>query len=102
MTKVTTLAEAVASIPSGAHVSLSGFAITRCTMAFAHEVIRQGMPTISFHRLLECYSSSLFHIHPSKAQGAVGKGDDGKMTTNEDSLTNQIRHGLKHGLAMFL
>ncbi|WDL96325.1 hypothetical protein [Alicyclobacillus sp. ALC3] len=24
------------------------------------------------------------------------------MTTNEDSLTKQIRHGLKHGLAMFL
>lgn len=42
MTKLTTLAEAVASIPSGAHVALSGFAITRCTMAFAREVIRQG------------------------------------------------------------
>jgi acyl CoA:acetate/3-ketoacid CoA transferase alpha subunit len=43
MTKVTTLAEAVASIPSGSHVALSGFAITRCTMAFAREVIRQGI-----------------------------------------------------------
>jgi glutaconate CoA-transferase, subunit A len=43
MTKVTTLAEAVASISSGAHVALSGFAITRCTMAFAREVIRQGI-----------------------------------------------------------
>jgi len=43
MTKVTTLVEAVASIPSGAHVALSGFAITRCTMAFAREVIRQGI-----------------------------------------------------------
>ena len=47
MTKVTTLSEAVASIPSGAHVALSGFAITRCTMAFAHEVIRQGIKRLT-------------------------------------------------------
>jgi acyl CoA:acetate/3-ketoacid CoA transferase alpha subunit len=43
MTKRTTLAEAVASIPSGSHVALSGFATARCPMAFAHEVIRQGI-----------------------------------------------------------
>lgn len=43
MSKVTTLAEAVASIPSGSHIALSGFAITRCNMAFAREVIRQGI-----------------------------------------------------------
>ncbi len=43
MTKLSSLAEAVASIPSGAHVALSGFAITRCNMAFAREVIRQGI-----------------------------------------------------------
>ena len=42
MTKVSTLAEAVASIPQGSHVALSGFATARCAMAFAHEVIRQG------------------------------------------------------------
>ncbi len=41
MSKVTTLAEAVATIPLNAHVALSGFATARCTMAFAHEVIRQ-------------------------------------------------------------
>jgi glutaconate CoA-transferase, subunit A len=43
MTKLTTLDEAVASIPSGSHVALSGFATARCAMAFAHEVIRQGI-----------------------------------------------------------
>jgi glutaconate CoA-transferase subunit A len=43
MGKLTTLTEAVASIPSGSHLALSGFAITRCTMAFAREVIRQGL-----------------------------------------------------------
>jgi len=37
------LSEAVASIPSGSHLALSGFAITRCNMAFAREVIRQGI-----------------------------------------------------------
>ena len=42
MSKVSTLADAVASVPSGAHVALSGFATARCVMAFAHEVIRQG------------------------------------------------------------
>jgi glutaconate CoA-transferase, subunit A len=43
MGKLTTLTEAVASIPSGSHLALSGFAITRCAMAFAREVIRQGI-----------------------------------------------------------
>ncbi len=43
MGKLTTLQEAVASIPSGSHLALSGFAITRCAMAFAREVIRQGI-----------------------------------------------------------
>ncbi len=41
MTKLASLSEAVGSIPSGAHIALSGFAITRCAMAFAREVIRQ-------------------------------------------------------------
>ena len=40
MSKVSSLADAVSSIPSGVHVALSGFATARCTIAFAHEVIR--------------------------------------------------------------
>jgi glutaconate CoA-transferase subunit A len=47
MTKVTTLSEAVASIPQGSHVSLSGFATARCAMAFTHEVIRQGLKELT-------------------------------------------------------
>ena len=43
MSKVTTLEKAVASISSGEHVALSGFAIARCCMAFARELIRQGI-----------------------------------------------------------
>jgi len=47
MSKLTTLTDAVASIPSGSHIALSGFAITRCTMAFAHEIIRQGIKDLT-------------------------------------------------------
>jgi len=47
MSKLTTLAESVASIPSGSHVALSGFATARCSMAFAHEVIRQGIQRLT-------------------------------------------------------
>ena len=47
MTKLATPAEAVASIPSGAHVALSGFATARCAMAFAHEVIRQQLKALT-------------------------------------------------------
>jgi len=43
MNKLSTLHDAVASIPPGSHVALPGFAIARCAMAFAHEVIRQGI-----------------------------------------------------------
>lgn len=47
MTKVSTLAEAVASVQPDSHVALSGFATARCAMAFAHEVIRQGIKNLT-------------------------------------------------------
>jgi len=49
MTKVCSLAEAVSSIAPGSHIALPGFAITRCAMAFASEIVRQkiGRLTIS-------------------------------------------------------
>jgi glutaconate CoA-transferase subunit A len=43
MTKLASLRDAVKSIPSGAHIGLSGFSVTRCTMAFVREMIRQGI-----------------------------------------------------------
>ena len=39
--KLVSMAEAVSSVPDGSHVALGGFAITRCVMAFVHEMIRQ-------------------------------------------------------------
>lgn len=47
MSKVSSLSTAVASISPGSHVSLSGFATARCPMAFAHEVIRQGLKKLT-------------------------------------------------------
>jgi acyl CoA:acetate/3-ketoacid CoA transferase alpha subunit len=59
MNKLTSLSEAVASIPSGAHVALSGFAITRCTMAFAREVIRQGLKRLTVSQCVGAMDADL-------------------------------------------
>jgi len=59
MSKLATLTEAVASIPSGAHVALSGFAITRCTMAFASEVIRQGIGGLTISQCVGAMDADL-------------------------------------------
>jgi glutaconate CoA-transferase, subunit A len=59
MTKVATLAEAVASIPNGSHVALSGFATARCSMAFAHEVIRQGLKNLTVSQCVGAMDADL-------------------------------------------
>src|SRR5512136_2793093 len=59
MTKLTTMSEAVASIPAGSHVALSGFAITRCTMAFAQEVIRQGIKGLTISQCVGAMDADL-------------------------------------------
>jgi glutaconate CoA-transferase subunit A len=59
MKKVVSLAEAVASIPSGSHIALSGFAITRCTIAFACEVIRQGLKDLTVSQCVGAMDADL-------------------------------------------
>jgi glutaconate CoA-transferase subunit A len=59
MSKLTTLAEAVASVPSGAHLALSGFAITRCTMAFARELIHQGIKGLTISQCVGAMDTDL-------------------------------------------
>lgn len=59
MTKLTTLTEAVASIPSGSHIALSGFAIARCNMAFAREVIRQGITRLTISQCVGAMDADL-------------------------------------------
>ena len=39
--KLVSMKEAVSSIPDGSHIALGGFSITRCVIAFTHEMIRQ-------------------------------------------------------------
>ena len=59
MSKLTSLTEAVASIPSGSHLALSGFAITRCVMAFAREVIRQGIKGLTVSQCVGAMDADL-------------------------------------------
>jgi len=59
MSKVATLAEAVRSIPSGSHVAISGFAITRCTMAFGREVLRQGLRDLTLSQCVGAMDADL-------------------------------------------
>ena len=59
VTKLSTLAEAVKSIPNGSHVALSGFAITRCTMAFAREVLRQGIRDLTLSQCVGAMDADL-------------------------------------------
>jgi glutaconate CoA-transferase subunit A len=59
MDKSVTLSEAVATIPSGSHIALSGFAITRCTMAFASEVIRQGIKGLTVSQCVGAMDADL-------------------------------------------
>lgn len=59
MDKAVTLSEAVASIPNGAHVALSGFAITRATMAFAAEVLRQGIRDLTVSQCVGAMDADL-------------------------------------------
>ena len=59
MNKLSTLSDAVASIPSGYHVAVSGFAITRCAMAFAREVIRQGIKRLTISQCVGAMDADL-------------------------------------------
>jgi glutaconate CoA-transferase subunit A len=59
MAKVTSLAEAVASVPTGSHIALSGFATARSPMAFAHEVIRQGIKELTLSQCVACIATDI-------------------------------------------
>lgn len=59
MSKQTSLADAVASIKSGSHISLSGFAITRCAMAFAREVLRQELRDLTVSQCVGAMDADL-------------------------------------------
>jgi len=78
MSKVTDLATAVASIPSGSHVAVSGFATSRCPIAFAHEVIRQGIENLTVSQCVAGIESDLLAGAGALARIIYGGGSRGR------------------------
>jgi glutaconate CoA-transferase subunit A len=92
MSKLATLAEAVASIPSGAHVALSGFAITRCNMAFAHEVVRQGIRNLTVSQCVGAMDADLL-----VGAGAVERIIYGGGSLDRFGRLNNVNRGIETG-----
>jgi acyl CoA:acetate/3-ketoacid CoA transferase alpha subunit len=92
MSKVTTLTEAVASIPSGAHLALSGFAITRCTMAFAREVIRQGINQLTISQCVGAMDADIL-----VGAGAVTRMIYGGGSLDRFGRLNCVNRGIEDG-----
>lgn len=68
MSKLCSMYEAVSSIKSGSHLSLPGFAITRCAMAIAHEIIRQQINGLTVSQCVGAMDADLL-----VGAGAVNK-----------------------------
>lgn len=78
MSKVTTLPEAVSSIPSGSHVALSGFATSRCAMAFAREVIRQNLINLTVSQCVAGMDADILAGTGSISKIVYGGGSRGR------------------------
>jgi glutaconate CoA-transferase subunit A len=92
MTKVSTLADAVASIPDGSHVALSGFAISRCAMAFAHEVIRQGIKGLTVSQCVTAMEADIL-----VGGGAVERIISGGGSRGRFGQHHCINRGIERG-----
>jgi glutaconate CoA-transferase subunit A len=92
MTKLSTLTEAVASIPSGAHLALSGFAITRCTMAFAREIIRQGIKDLTISQCVGAMDADML-----VGAGAVNRLIYGGGSLDRFGRLNCVNRGIEDG-----
>jgi glutaconate CoA-transferase subunit A len=92
MTKLSTLPEAVASIPSGAHLALSGFAITRCTMAFSREVIRQGIKNLTISQCVGAMDADML-----VGAGAVTRLIYGGGSLDRFGRLNCVNRGIEEG-----
>ncbi len=92
MTKLSTLAEAVSTIPHGSHVALSGFAITRCTMAFAAEVIRQGIKGLTVSQCVGAMDADLL-----AGAGALERIVYGGGSLDRFGRLNCVNRGIEDG-----
>jgi len=93
MTKVTTLSEAVASIPQGSHVALSGFATARCAMAFAHEVIRQELKQLTVSQCVGAMDADILAGAGVISRIIYGGGSRGR-TGQHFCLNRAIEQGM--------
>jgi glutaconate CoA-transferase subunit A len=59
MSKVCSMAEAVSTIPPSSHIALPGFAITRCAMAFAAEIVRQKIDHLTISQCVGAMDADL-------------------------------------------
>jgi glutaconate CoA-transferase, subunit A len=92
MSKISTLHDAVASIAPGSHLALSGFAITRCTMAFSREIIRQGINHLTISQCVGAMDADML----------VGAGMVDRMIYGGGSLDrfgrlNCVNRGIEDG-----
>ena len=79
MPKLSTLAEAVATISGGSHVSLSGFAISRSAMAFAHEVLRQGIKGLTISQCVTAMEADMLVAGGAVERIITGGGSRGRF-----------------------
>jgi glutaconate CoA-transferase subunit A len=92
MKKLTGLSEAVGSIPSGSHVALSGFAIARCTMAFAREVLRQRIEGLTISQCVGAMDADLL-----AGAGAVKRVIYGGGSLDRFGRLECINAGIENG-----
>jgi glutaconate CoA-transferase subunit A len=92
MAKLSTLAEAVASISHGSHVALSGFAIARCAMAFAHEVIRQGIKGLTVSQCVTAMDADIL-----AGGGAVERIISGGGSRGRFGQHHCVNRGIEQG-----
>lgn len=92
MTKLTSLSEAVKSIPSGAHIGLSGFSITRCTMAFVREIIRRGIKNLTVSQCVGAMDTDML-----VGAGAVDRLIYGGGSLDRFGLLANVNAGIETG-----
>jgi acyl CoA:acetate/3-ketoacid CoA transferase alpha subunit len=92
MSKLSSLSNAVASISSGAHLALSGFAITRCTMAFSREVIRQGINNLTISQCVGAMDADML-----VGAGAVSRLIYGGGSLDRFGRLNCVNRGIEDG-----
>lgn len=92
MTKVTSLSEAIASIPSGSHIALSGFAITRCTMAAAAELLRQKKSKLTISQCVGAMDADLL-----VGGGAVERLIYGGGSLDRFGRLNNVNSSIENG-----